>query len=55
MVLITENEMYDNWESILDCLNWLRGKKSCKGMPYFKMLQAKEPQPMKGTHGGTRK
>ena len=48
MVLLTENEMYDNWEVIYDCLHWLCGKESYKGLPYFKMLQPKEPKPEKG-------
>ena len=55
MTLITENEMYDNWQILADCLNWLRGKKSYKGLPYFKMLQPKEPKPEKGKWRGKRR
>lgn len=52
MTLITENEMYDNWQIIADCLNWLCGKKSYKRLPYFKMLQPREPKSEKRTRGG---
>lgn len=55
MILITENEMYSNWDIIFDCMNWLRGKKSYKGMPYFKMLQPIELKPVKGKWGGKRR
>ena len=55
MTLLTENEMYNNWQILADCLNWIRGKKSYKGLPYFKMLQSREPKPKKKTWGGKRK
>ena len=55
MALITENKMYDNWQIIYDCLHWLCGEKSYKGLPYYKMLQAKESKSIKGKWGGKRK
>jgi len=55
MTLITENEMYSNWEIIFDCLRWVCGKKSYKRLPYYKMLQPREPKPKRGTWGGKRK
>jgi len=55
MTLITENEMYDNWEVIYDCLHWLCGKKSHKGLPYYKMLQPREPEKKAGRWGGKRR
>ena len=55
MTLITENEMYDNWEIIYDCLHWLCGKKSHKGLPYYKMLQPREPEKKAGRWGGKRR
>ncbi len=55
MTLITENEMYNNWEILIDCLHWLCGKKSYKRLPYYKMLQSREPQPERRTWGGKRR
>ena len=55
MTLITENKMYDNWQILYDCLHWLCGEKSHKGLPYYKMLQEKEPKPVKDSCGGKRK